>query len=253
MSIALPPPTATIVSTPSGTCDPMRRDFLPPVRGVENVAPARAGDDERPIARELRQLGEAPADDHFASSARANSTNASAARVAVRPAARTSEISRFASSPSTFADVSVPAASSDSTAEREMNATPYPACTALRTDSCSPSSRPHVEVAQAQPQAAQLVLDDLADAGAFLHHDHVLAAQLVDRDGASGEGMAGRAREDHLVVEERLEPGGAMPARRTDDSELELARGDALDHGLRVRDGQRDLDARVSELELAEQ
>ena len=111
----------------------------------------------------------------------------------------------------------------------------------------------HIEVAQAQPQAAQLVLDDLADAGAFLHHDHVLAAQLVERDRASGEGVAGRAREDHLVVEERLEPGGTMPARRTDDAELELARGDALDHGLRVRDGQRDLHARVSALELAEQ
>ena len=34
-----------------------------------------------------------------------------------------------------------------------------------------------------------------------------------------------------------------MPARRTDDSELELPGGDALDDGLRVRDGQRDLHA----------
>ena len=56
--------------------------------------------------------------------ARANSTNASAARVGVRPDARTSEISRLASSPSTRAAVSVPAASSGSTAEREMNVTP---------------------------------------------------------------------------------------------------------------------------------
>ena len=124
VSIALPPPTATIVSTPSGTRIRCEGTSSHRSGSVENVTPAWAGDDERPIARELRQFGEAPADDHFASSARANSTNASAARVAVRPAARTREISRFASSPSTFADVSVPAASSDSTAEREMNATP---------------------------------------------------------------------------------------------------------------------------------
>ena len=112
---------------------------------------------------------------------------------------------------------------------------------------------PHVEVAQAQPQPAQLVLDDLADAGAFLHHDHVLAAQLVDRDGASGECVAGRARENHLVVEERLEPDGTVPARGADDPELELPRGDALDHGLRIRHGQRDLHSGVGALELAEQ
>ncbi len=111
----------------------------------------------------------------------------------------------------------------------------------------------HVEVAQAHPQRAQLVLDDLADAGALLHHDQVLAAQLVDRDGASGERMSGRAREDHLVVEERLELDRAMPARRADDAELELPGGDALDHGLRVRHGQRDLHTGVRALELAEQ
>ena len=67
---------------------------------------------------------DAPADDHPASSARANSTNASAARVGVRPEARASEISRRASSPSTLAAVSEPPASSGSTAEREMKVTP---------------------------------------------------------------------------------------------------------------------------------
>ena len=44
-----------------------------------------------------------------------------------------------------------------------------------------------------------------------------------------------------------------MAAGRADDAELELARGDALDHGLRVGDRQRDPDARVLALELAEQ
>ena len=44
-----------------------------------------------------------------------------------------------------------------------------------------------------------------------------------------------------------------MPTRRTDDPELELARGDALDDRLRVGDGQGDPDARVLALELAEQ
>ena len=44
-----------------------------------------------------------------------------------------------------------------------------------------------------------------------------------------------------------------MAAGRADDSELELPRGDALDDGLRVGDRQRDPDARVLALELAEQ
>ena len=44
-----------------------------------------------------------------------------------------------------------------------------------------------------------------------------------------------------------------MPARGADDAELEVAGGDALDDGLRVRHGQRDLDAGVRALELAEQ
>ena len=40
-----------------------------------------------------------------------------------------------------------------------MNATPWPATTALRTDSCNPSSSRDVEVAQPHPGLAQLVLD----------------------------------------------------------------------------------------------
>jgi hypothetical protein len=50
--------------------------------------------------------------------------------------------------------------------------------------------------------------------------------------------MAGRAREDHLVVEEGLELDGTVPARCADDAELEVASRDALDDGLRVRHGQ---------------
>ena len=65
--------------------------------------------------------------------------------------------------------------------------------------------------------------------------------------------VAGRARQDHLVVEERLERDRAVAPRRADDPELELARGDALDDRLRVGDGQRDPDARVLALELAEE
>ena len=64
--------------------------------------------------------------------------------------------------------------------------------------------------------------------------------------------MPGRADEDHLVGEERLEAHAAMAARRADDPELELARRDALDDRVRVRDGQEDADVRVLALELAE-
>ena len=103
-----------------------------------------------------------------------------------------------------------------------------------------PELEPDVEVAQARADRAQLVLDDLADAGALLHHDQALAAQLLQRDGPPRERMAGRAREDDLVVEERLEGDRAVAAGRADDPELELARGDALDHRLRVGDRQRD-------------
>ena len=152
-----------------------------------------------------------------------------------------------------MAAVSVPAASSGSTAEREMKVTPYPAWTALRTDSCSPSSSRTSRSRSRVPSGAQLVLDDLADAGALLHHDQALLAKLVQRHGPACEGVAGRACQDHLVVEERLERDGPVAACGADDPELELARSDALDHGLRVGDGQRDPDAGMLALELAEE
>jgi hypothetical protein len=48
--------------------------------------------------------------------------------------------------------------------------------------------------------------------------------------------MAGRADEDHLVAEERLERDRAVPPCGADDSELEPPVGDELDHRLRVGD-----------------
>ena len=124
VSIALPPPIATIVSTPGGTS--IRCEGTSSQRSAASSTSRQRGlatTSGRSPASAGSSL-EAPADDHSDSFARANSTNASAARVGVRPEARASEISRLASSPSTLAAVSDPAASSGSTAEREMKATP---------------------------------------------------------------------------------------------------------------------------------
>ncbi len=66
-------------------------------------------------------------------------------------------------------------------------------------------------------------------------------------------GWPGRAREDHLVAHERLEPDGPVAAGGADDAELELAVGDALDHRLGVVHLERDANSRVQALELAEQ
>src|SRR5437899_3649789 len=122
--------------------------YLPPARRSLDRKllrlPPVARDEQRPLDPELREHGaelpEPPADDHFGSRERANSTNACAARVSTRPLERTRRISRTGSSPRTPAVAIVPAAMSDSIAVREMNATPCPAATALRTDSWSPSS-----------------------------------------------------------------------------------------------------------------
>ena len=124
VSIALPPPIATIVSTPSGTS--IRCDGTSSQRSAASSTPRQRGlattNGRSPAS--AGQLVDAPADDHPASlRARELDERVRGAR-GVRPDARTSEISRFASSPSTRAAVSVPAASSGSTAEREMNVTP---------------------------------------------------------------------------------------------------------------------------------
>ena len=96
-------------------------------RKVELREP-RARHEQRALEAELREqrceLRETPADDHDARRSRANATNASATRVRALPVADASEISRVASSPSTRASARRPAASSDSTAVREMKVTP---------------------------------------------------------------------------------------------------------------------------------
>src|SRR6516162_6535862 len=65
--------------------------------------------------------------------------------------------------------------------------------------------------------------------------------------------MARRTREDHLVEEERLEPDAAVAPGRPDDPELELSRGNTLDHRVGVRDGEEDANCGVLVLKFAEQ
>jgi hypothetical protein len=62
--------------------------------------------------------------------------------------------------------------------------------------------------------------------------------------------VVGRADEDHLVAEERLVGDRAVPRRRTDDAELELAPRDLLDDRLCVGDREVDghLGVRLREL-----
>src|SRR5215211_547889 len=69
---------------------------------------------------------------------------------------------------------------------------------------------PDVEVAQPDARPAQLVLDHLPDAGALLHQDQWLALQLVECDRPPCEAVPGRTDEDDLVAEERLERDAAM-------------------------------------------
>src|SRR4029079_6896849 len=74
----------------------------------------------------------------------------------------------------------------------------------------------HVEIAQSRARAAQRLLDHLADAGAVLHEDQVLAAHVVERDRPAGEWMAGRADEDDRVAQERLVLDTAVTGRGAD-------------------------------------
>ena len=110
-----------------------------------------------------------------------------------------------------------------------------------------------VEIAQPLAAPAELVLEQLPNAAALLHHDQRLLAQLVERDRPAREAMVGRRGEDDLVAEERLEGDAALPAGRADDAELELAFCDELDDRVRVRDRERHLHTRVLALELAEE
>ena len=67
------------------------------------------------------------------------------------------------------------------------------------------------------------------------------------------KGWPGRADQDHLVLEDRLEAHGAVAPRSAHDPELELAVGDELDDRLRVVHLERDAEAGVALVELAEQ
>jgi hypothetical protein len=133
-----------------------------------------------------------------------------------------------------------------------MNVTP---CPADRDPDrlLEPELQPHAEVAQPRSRTAQLVVDHLAHARAFLHGDQALVPQLAELDRLAREGVVRRAHEDHLVAEERFVCDGSVPRRRSDDAELELAARDLLDDRLRARDRQVDRDLRVRLGELAEQ
>ena len=65
--------------------------------------------------------------------------------------------------------------------------------------------------------------------------------------------MSRRADEDDRVAQERLVLDAAVARRRADDAELERPVGDPLDDGLRVEDGERDVQLRVLLGEPAEQ
>ena len=137
MSIALPPPTPTrpsAVAAASVAADDDVDGRVPADPGEAGsdrdveIRETGARDEHRPLETELREqrceLREPPADDHGARRSPAKATNASAMRERARPEADAREISRVASRPSTRASVSRPAASSASTAVREMNVTP---------------------------------------------------------------------------------------------------------------------------------
>ena len=130
---------------------------------------------------------------------------------ATGPEARTSAISRTGSSPSTRAAASVPAASSASIAELRDERDAVAGDDRALDRLLQAELEPDVEVAQPRARAPQLVLDHLTHAGALLHHDQRLLAQLVQRDGAAGEPVARQRREHDPVAEERLEDDAAPP------------------------------------------
>ena len=109
----------------------------------------------------------------------------------------------------------VPAATSASIAEREMNVTPKPPSTALRADSCRPSSRRTSRSRRRTPALAQLVVDHLPNAGSLLHQHDRLRLQLVERHRTVREAVPVRHSENHFVAEEGLEDDAAVtPLRR---------------------------------------
>ena len=132
------------------------------------------------------QLAESPADDH-AIRPRANSTNASAARVGVRPAARDKGDLPRRVEPIDARGRSVPAASSGSIADREMNVDAVAGLHGALHGLLQAELEPDVEVAQANPERAQLVLDIWRTPAPSCMTISVSLAQLVERDRPPGE------------------------------------------------------------------
>ena len=185
---------------------------------------------------------------------RTNATNSSAARVGARPDARTSEISRLAFMPSSARlcerarrEVGFDGGARD---ERDAVARLHGAAHRLlepelerrRRDRASerPSTaaRPRPPGGRPRPPASR---------------SSVSAPELVDPDRAARERVPGRADQDHLVLEDRLEAHRPVAPGGADDAELELAVGDEVDDRLGVVHLERDAQLGMTQLELAEE
>ena len=210
------------------------------------------------LGEQLSEPGDRPGPDRISlltccRRSRAKATNASATRVGTRPGgARERDLTaRVDAFDARLGEPSRCELGLDRGAGDERHAVAGDDRAAHRL--LKPELEPDVEVTEADALLPQLVLDHLAHARALLHHDELLAAQLVERDRAPGKRMTGRTCEDHLVAQKRLEAHAAMPAGGTDDAELELPLRDAIDDGLRVVHFERDAYLAVRALELAEQ
>ena len=219
--------------------------------GICQHVPARPGDEQRPLRADVLEdageLLEAPADDHAFSRSRAKATNACAALEPARPdgagdvdVAREVEPAdaRLGQRPGRqLGRDRLPGDEAD--AEAALHRAPHRLL--------EPELERHLQIPQPLPALAQLVLDHLPDAGA-----RAASGSAGPRASSSsptvraGERMPGRAGEDHLVAEERLEGDGAVAAGGADDPELQPPVGDQLDHRLRVED--RQLDAQLGVL-----
>src|SRR5262249_49179330 len=95
-------------------------------------------------------------------------------------------------------------------------ADPEPALDRAAYGLLKPELERNREVTELRAALPQLVLDHLPDARPLLHQDQRPLGELVEPDGAAGERMAGRAGEDHLVEEERLEDDAPVAPRGAD-------------------------------------
>ena len=177
------PPTTRRRLRPGTTSGGWRRETV-----ARSRAPRQGG----------RGLVEAPADDQRRSGERDEGVGNARA---TRPVARTSEISREGSRPLTRAAASVPAAaSSGSTAVREMNVTP---CPARRRSSRTPGDRAPT-VRRGPEGAVRPAAARPRSPGGRRHpphHDQRLGAEIVERDRLPCKAVLRRADEDDLVAE----------------------------------------------------